>query len=539
MIMSVTESQSLGQFFRKYTSKHKQKVMTTSLYQEYTFEEVARHVESFAYFLHHELKLKPGDRLAIMMPNVVQFCIAFWAAQTLGLVTVAINPMYQPDEIQHVMKNSGAKAIVLWDACAKNFSLAAHGLKYQPQVVITKLGDMLNPLRGALVNLILRYFRRAVPFYFIKNRWSFKKALKQYQGQRVKVTPRKQEDVALLQYTGGTTGRSKGVMLSNHNILSNIDQLIEPYRKLGVKKHYKHLLVLPLFHIYGLCISINAIYNGAQTILIANPKDTQQLIHALRFYKPEVLPLLNTLMVNLLNTRNFHHLKFPWLKVTITGGMATHKSVADEWKKVTGCVVNQGYGLSETSPIISVTRFSQKDEFKSSVGFPVSKTQIKVLDLNGHPVAKGQPGELWVKGPQVMLGYWQNKAATEEVLKSGWFATGDVVCVTKDNQIAIVDRIKDMIIVSGFNVYPAEVEMALTSHPDIIEAAVVGEASFKGNEAVKAYLVTSKPLTLAQVRYHCKSIISAYKVPTHIEIVETLPKSNIGKILRRLLKHAA
>ena len=537
--MSALASKTLGQLFSFYSNKNSQKVMITSLHQDYTFEEISEAVHSFSVYLKEDLKLKPGDRLAIVMPNIAQFYVAFWAAQLIGLVTVAINPLYTSSELVHVLNDSGAKAIVVWDARAKTLQQALPKLKKEPRVVVTKLGDMLSSPRGPLLNFICRYLKGIVPWYYIKGCDRFKKIMRKYHGKKVKPYIGSKEDLALLQYTGGTTGRSKGVMLSNSNILSNIDQVTKPYHKLGVRKHYKQLLILPLFHIYGLCISINAMFNGANTILISNPRDTQQVINILRYHKPEVMPLLNTLMVNLLKVRSFHRLDFSWLKVTITGGMATHKSVADEWKKVTGCVVNQGYGLSETSPIVSITSWSKKNKFIDTVGCPVDQTQVKVVSDSGVRVAKGHTGELWVKGPQVMMGYWRNESATKEVLKDGWFATGDIVKLSADGKITIVDRLKDMVIVSGFNVFPTEVEMALTTHPHIIEAAVVGESNLRGNESVKAYIVSSKPLTLANIRNHCKSLIAAYKVPTHVEFVAELPKSTVGKVLRKSLRSAA
>ncbi len=530
---------TLGEFYSRYISCYRHQVMLSSLYHDYTYGEIDQHVHALAFFMKQKLRLKAGDRIAIMMPNTPQFAITFWAAQLLGLITVAVNPLYTSQELAHILNDSEVRAIMLWDAKAYILEAALPELKQKPKVILSAIGDTLTPIRSWIVNFVFNYLKRQVPSYSLPKHFKFSKILKTFKGKQAKMAKVNRKDIALLQYTGGTTGKSKGVMLSHANILDNISQSLLPYAELGLTGQERQLLILPMFHIYGLCIYMVSIFHGGHSIMIANPRNIPQVVNDIAHYKPNSMPLLNTLMVHLLRNKQFLSLDFSWLKVTMTGGMATHVATAHQWKDVTGCVVNQGYGLSETSPIISITRFKNKDEFINSVGFPVEGTQIKICNSSGKPVKFGKDGELWVKGPQVMQGYWKNKKATKAVIQDGWFKTGDIVKMSKNGEIEIVDRVKDMIIISGFNVYPSEVEMALTQHEKIAEAAVVGTQALNGNEAVKAYIVSRCPLSLGEVRKHCKMIIAGYKIPTQVEFVKELPKSTVGKVLRKDLKKVA
>lgn len=535
--MVETYASNLGEYFLYYAQEYRGYRMFKSMGKVFKYQDIYRHAQSMAAYFQEDLKLRPGDRLGIILPNIPQFPIVFLAAQMSGLVTVAINPMYTKREIKHIISNSEIKAVVTIDLKAGVLSELIEELQQSPIVLVTRIGDLLPRAKAWAIQFILSCIKLQVPRtqrQFI----SFRKVLLRFKGKRVACVKPKRSDVAMLQYTSGTTGQAKGVMLSHDNILSNIRQLNSAYKKIGIEDGKKQLLVLPFFHIYGLSVFLNGIGHCSEGVMVSNPKDTIGLVKLLGKEKPVIMPLINTLMANLLTEPRFEKMDFSWLKATISGGMATQKEVADAWQCVTGCVVNQGYGLSETSPTISMTAFHSGDTFDAHVGQPLPETKIKLLSKSGKPVKPGQPGELYVKGPQVMRGYWKSLQETSAVLSNGWLRTGDIACFDTSGNIRIVDRVKDMIVISGFNVFPSEVEQVLVQHAEIKEAAVIGEKDDHGNEYIKAFIVANQPLSEKKIKKFCRGSLAAYKIPSEINCVEEIPKSHIGKVLKRSLKEA-
>lgn len=527
------DQHNLAQYFYTLVDKHRDKPMLWFMGETYSYQMIYQHVEACAAYFQSGLQLKPGDRLAIMLPNTPQFIIVFWAAQLCGLVTTALNPLYTQRELKAILKQAQPRAIVVLDIQLNQVSPIAE----DTHVLVTRLGDLLPVHKSFLTQIFLTLKRRAP--LFVGQGVSFKLVLQGLYHQKINPESIKGNQIAMLQFTGGTTGEPKAVMLSHKNILANMDQAYLAYKQLGIEAGASQLLVLPMFHIYGLSVFLNGCNQGAQGFLVADPKNTRYLVKVIQQVKPRIIPVINTLMVNLLNHKAFHQIKdFTWLSTTIAGGMATQKTVADQWQQVTGCVVNQGYGLSETSPIIAVTNFKKGDVFEEQVGRPVKHTEIRILDEAGVPVKMGQPGELYVKGPQVMQGYWKKLNETMAVLQHGWFKTGDIVIQNGQGCLSVVDRSKDMVVISGFNVYPSEVEKVLLMHPKVIEAAVVGEVDVHGHECLKAYCVTSVPMSHDDFNAHCRQFLAAYKVPCEYIRVEEIPKSQIGKVLKRQLGQA-
>lgn len=528
------DQHNLAQYFYMLVDKHRDMPMLGFMGQTYSYQKIFQYAEACAVYLQSSLQLKPGDRIAIMLPNIPQFGVVFWAAQLCGLVTVPLNPLYTQRELQAILKQAQPRAIVVLDVQYHQvipFTKDMH-------VLTTQLGDLL-PRHQALLTQLYLMLKGKVSLFNRKAR-SLKKVLHHLRGQKIQpVHGIGVNQLAMLQFTGGTTGEPKAVMLSHKNILANMEQAYVAYQQLGIKAGASQLLVLPMFHIYGLSVFLNGCSQGAIGFMVPDPKNTAQVVKIIKKTKPCIMPVINTLMVNLLNHKAFIQIKdFSWLAFTISGGMATQKTVADQWQKITGCVVNQGYGLSETSPIIAVTNFKQGDVFEEQVGHPVKGTEIRILDEAGMPVSIGEPGELYVKGPQVMQGYWKKLDETMAVLQHGWFKTGDIVVQNTQGCLSIVDRSKDMVVISGFNVYPSEVEKVLLMHPNIIEAAVIGEFDAHDQEFLKAYCVTLTPMSQDAFKGHCRQFLAAYKVPCVFVSVKTIPKSQIGKVLKRALKQA-
>jgi long-chain acyl-CoA synthetase len=484
--------------------------------------------------------LQKGARVALMMPNVLQYPVSTAAVLRAGYAVVNVNPLYTPRELEHQLKDSGAEAIVVLENFATTVQqvLAKTAVKH---VIVGSMGDMLG-LKGVIVNLVLRRVKKMVPAYSIPGAVSFNDAVAAGRGMKLNKPKMAADDVAFLQYTGGTTGVSKGATLLHRNILANVlqnDAWLQP--ALEAPPHVEQLFIvcaLPLYHIFALTACyLLAVRAGGVNLLIPNPRDMPGFVKELAKYQINSFPAVNTLYNGLLHTQGFDKLDFSKLKMSNGGGMAVQRPVADAWKKLTGCSIAEGYGLSETSPTLTCNT-ATSSEFNGSIGVPVPSTYISIRDDDGNEVPFGQPGEICAKGPQVMAGYWNRPDETAKVMTAdGYFRTGDIGVMTLDGYTKIVDRKKDMILVSGFNVYPNEIEEVIASHPGVLECAVIGVADPRSGEAVKAFVVKKDPnLSAEDVIKFCGTQLTNYKVPKQIEFRTSLPKTNVGKILRRELR---
>lgn len=502
-----------------------------------SYSELDRLSAAFAAYLQHTLQLKKGDRVALMMPNVLQYPVALFGVLRAGLIAVNVNPLYTPRELAHQLQDSGACTIIIVENFAHTLEKVLPDVPVQ-HVIITRLGDMLPRPRGWLVDLAVRYIKRMVPAWHIQKAIPLRRVLaegSQLKLQRVELQP---DDLAFLQYTGGTTGIAKGAMLTHGNMLANLAQ-IKAWLGDTIKSGEELVITpLPLYHIFSLtanCLVFIAL--GAHNVLITNPRDLRGFVKTLKAYPFSILTGVNTLYNGLLNTPGFAQLDFSHLKLAIAGGMAVQQTVAERWQHTTGIPLLEGYGLTETSPVICVNRLDL-EQFTASIGLPLPSTEVCFRDEQGQDLPQGEPGELWVRGPQVMRGYWHRPEDTAHAMDSeGWFATGDIGYMDDQGYVRIIDRKKDMILVSGFNVYPNEVEDVLVSHPQVLEAAVIGMPSQQSGESVKAFIVPrDEAPTQQSLIDHCRQHLTAYKVPRSFEFHTELPKSNVGKILRRSLR---
>ncbi len=484
--------------------------------------------------------LKKGARVALMMPNVMQYPVSTSAVLRAGYAVVNVNPLYTPRELEHQLKDSGAEAIIVLENFATTVEkvIAKTSIKH---VIVGSMGDMLG-LKGMIVNLVVRKVKKMVPAYSLPGAVAFNDAISAGRGMKLNKPQLGPDDVAFLQYTGGTTGVSKGATLLHRNILSNVlqnDAWLQP----ALKKppHVEQLFIvcaLPLYHIFALtaCFLL-AMRAGGVNLLIPNPRDMPGFIKELQKYQVNSFPAVNTLYNGLLNTPGFDKLDFSKLKTAFGGGMATQKAVAEKWLKTTGCALSEGYGLSETSPSLTCNP-ADTDTFSGSIGLPMPSTYISIRDDDGNEVPLGEPGEICAKGPQVMAGYWNRPEDTAQVMTAdGFFRTGDIGVMDASGYTKIVDRKKDMVLVSGFNVYPNEVEDVIASHPGVLECAVIGVADPKSGEAVKAFVVKKDAsVTAEDIIKYCGTQLTNYKVPKQVEFRTELPKTNVGKILRRELR---
>ena len=500
------------------------------------YEQVAKDSKSFAAYLQNVLGLRKGDRIAMMMPNLLQYPVAIFGALRAGLIVVNVNPLYTPRELEHQLRDSGAKTIVIFENSAHVLQPVLDNVTIE-HVIITKIGDYQGAIKGAFMNFVLKYIKRLVPRYRIPNTIRFKSMLKRPSAD-FNETAISIDDLAFLQYTGATTGLSKGVMLSHGNVVANLDQLNSMLADVFEEGQDIHINALPIYHIYSLVVLVLAGYSkGGLNVLITNPRDTEGFIKELKKWPFTFFNGVNTLYESLLNHPDINTVDFSSMKLSGTGGSACRKSTADRWQQLTGKVLLEGYGLSETSPSVSISP-PHLTEFNGFVGLPIPNTEISIRDDDGKEVKRGEPGEICVRGPQVMKGYWQNEEATAETIgEDGFLKTGDIGTLNKGGFLAIVDRKKDMILVSGFNVYPNEIEDVVSLHPDIIEAACIGVPNKKTGEAVKLFVVKSNPsLNEKEIIAYCKENLAAYKIPKQIEFINELPKTNVGKVLRRKLR---
>lgn len=502
-----------------------------------TYREIDQKSAAFAAYLVNELGLQPGERIALQMPNIVQFPIALYGAIRAGLVIVNVNPLYTKRELKHQLNDCNAKAIVVLSNVAEALAEVVAETSIE-HVIVTDIGDFMPWLKAKLVNFACKHIKKMVPNFSLPSSIPFNKALSVGKRYSAPSIARQPDDLLVLQYTGGTTGLSKGAMLSNRNLMENVRQIKTHLPEFFSEEAEIFAAPLPLYHIYALNLHLMAGFsNGALSILIPNPRDLPSLFDVLKPFQPTVFVGINTLFNAMLKHPRFKDIDFSKLKVTAAGGMALATETAHAWEEATHCKVSEGYGLTETSPVVCANPLAAIKA--GTIGLPLPDTELKVINENGETLPANEPGELCVRGPQVMQGYWQNPEATAQVMTAdGWFKTGDIGVIRDDGYVKIVDRKKDMIIVSGFNVYPNEVEDVAAMHPNIIEAAVIGVPMSQGGEQVKIFVVTDdEQLTEEDVIAHCREHLTAYKVPKHVEFRDSLPKTNVGKILRRELRN--
>lgn len=527
---------SLVEMFENAALKYADSPAFINMGEVMTYRKLDERSRAFAAYLQHELGLQKGDRVALMMPNLLQYPIALFGVLRAGMIVVNVNPLYTPRELEHQLKDSGASAIVIVSNFAKTLQKIIASTQIQ-HTIITQMGDELSPVKGALVNFVVRYVKKLVPEYHLPNAISFHQAIKK--GLRLDYSKPNviNDDIAFLQYTGGTTGLAKGAMLTHRNMQANLEQCKAAYGPLLKAGHETVVTALPLYHIFAL--TINCLFFmelGGRSLLITNPRDIPGMVKEMSRYPFTAISGVNTLFNALLNNDDFKKLDFSNLRLSVGGGAAVQKCVAERWQELTGLHLLEGYGLTECAPLVTGNPYDLK-RYSGSIGLPVPSTDVRFVDDNGQDVAPGEAGELLVKGPQVMLGYWQHAKATDEVLKEGWLSTGDIATVDEQGFIRIVDRKKDMILVSGFNVYPNEIEEVVSQHPKVLEVAAIGVPSQSTGEKVKVCVVRRDPsLTAEELLEHCRQNLTAYKVPKIVEFRDELPKSNVGKILRRELR---
>ena len=538
--VDLSEFQSLGELFEKSVARHRDRVAFICMGAQITYGELDRLTRDFAGYLQSTLKLPPGARVAIMMPNVLQYPICMLGALRAGYVVVNCNPLYTARELEHQLKDSGAEVVVVLENFARTLEQVIDKVAVR-HVVVARLGDMLGFPKGAVVNFVVKYIKKMVPAWHLPQAVSFASAMALGADTRpspVRVMP---DDLAFLQYTGGTTGVSKGAMLTHRNILANIAQSYAWVAPEVVEGEELIVTALPLYHIFALMANCFLFIKlGATNLLIVNPRDIPNFVGELAKYPFTILIGVNTLFNALLNNKDFAKLDFSTMKVSLGGGMAVQRGVAERWKAMTGKALIEGYGLTETSPIVTISPL-MLPEYNGSIGLPIPSTEIAIRNDNGVDVPLGERGELCVRGPQVMQGYYNRPEETANVfMPDGFLRTGDVAVMDEQGFLRIVDRKKDMILVSGFNVYPNEVEDAIALHPGVLEVAAVGVPDERAGEAVKVFVVRKDPtLSDAQIIAHCREHLTAYKVPSRVEFRSELPKTNVGKILRRELRDGA
>lgn len=534
--IDMSKYQSVVEVFNNFIKKYASNPAFTCLGQTLTYAELDEKSAAFAAYLQNETNLKAGDRIAIQLPNVLQYPIVVFGAMRAGMTVVNTNPLYTEREMEHQFNDSGAKALVVLANMASKAEKVLHKTSIET-VIVTEVGDMHGAVKRVLINSVLKHVKKEVESFNIPGAIPLRKALSKGQGKSFTTPEIKQDDVAVLQYTGGTTGVAKGAMLTHGNLIANMLQCHGLFTLSLGEGSETIIAPLPLYHIYAFTVHCMVLMEtGNHSVLIPNPRDIDGFVKVLQNTKFSGFVGLNTLFVALCNNPIFKAIDFSELKLTISGGMALTKDAADQWKSLTHCDIAEGFGMTETSPVVS---FNPPGHIKlGTIGLPVASTNCKVISDDGDDLPLGEAGELCVKGPQVMKGYWQRPEATAETITSdGWLKTGDVAVISDDGYMKIVDRKKDMIIVSGFNVYPNEVEDEIVAHPDVIEAAAIGIPDPKSSEAVKVFVVTNnKDLTEAEVKAWARERLTGYKVPKHIEFRDELPKTNVGKILRRELR---
>ena len=532
--------QSIPDVFRQSVEKFANQPAFQNMGKTLTYAEVGKLAEDFASYLQNVLKLPRGERVAIMLPNLLQYPIALFGILQAGLVAVNTNPLYTPRELEHQLKDSGATTIIVLENFANTLELVLPRTQIK-HVIVASVGEMFGFFKGTLMNFVLRKVKKMVPEYRISDTIPFQTALKEGAAHTFRPVSLTREDTALLQYTGGTTGVAKGAILSHGNICANMQQAAEWIVNLLQPGKETVIAALPLYHIFALTVNLMIFTQaGSKIILITNPRDMKSFIGDMKKERVSVFVGVNTLFNGMVNQPDFATVDFSSLKLTLGGGMATQKAVAEKWKNITGTPIVEAYGLTEASPGVCCNPLNI-ETYSGGIGLPIPSTEIELRDADGNEVAQGQPGEMWIRGPQVMKGYWNRPEETAKVLDSrGFLATGDIAVMDEKGWFKLVDRKKDLIVVSGFNVYPNEVEDVAASHPKVLEAACIGVSSPKTGEALKLFIVKKdESLTAEELIAFCRTELTAYKVPKDIEFRDELPKSNVGKILRRELRKEA
>lgn len=530
------EHQNLSEFIQAMCVKYADKPAFTNFGTTLTYDEVYKKATYFAAYLQNTLHYQKGDRLAIMMPNLLQYPVVFYGCLIAGIEVVNVNPLHTVRELAHQLKDSKSRGIIVVENSAYTLEQALPQLPDIKDIIVTSLGDELGTLKGCALNFIAKYVKKMVPKYNLNNALRYTDVLEQGKSQKLTVTEAGLDDTAILQYTGGTTGLGKGAMLTHRNILSNTLQ-VRYWVSAALESEMVSIAPLPLYHIF--CCTVNALCLpglGVHTVLITDPRNIKMFVKILSKYKFGSMTGLNTLFKGLLRDEGFAKLDFSHLKFVVSGGMALDRVTSEAWQKVTGNVIIEGYGLTETSPIVAVNKLFS-DHFTDGVGFPVPSTLVKICDDDHNEVPTNQVGEMWVKGPQVMKGYWNKPEENVNIFDGDWLRTGDMAVMDERGFIKIVDRKKDMVLVSGFNVYPTEIEAILSEHPNVAEIAAIGVPDEKAGQAVKVFVVAKQesPTLEQELRDFASKNLSGYKKPKYYELCDDLPKSNVGKVLRRKL----
>lgn len=530
--------QSITEIFNISCRNYQNRPAFTNFGKTLTYGEIDQASRDFAAYLQNVLNLKKGDRIAIMMPNLLQYPIAMFGALRAGLIVVNVNPLYTAHELAHQMNDSGAETIVAVTNFASTIEKALPSMPKLKNVILTNMVDMLPLIKGTIMHLVIKYHLKMLPEWNIPKAIMFKQILATGKNLPYEPVAIANTDTAFLQYTGGTTGVSKGAELSHRNIVANIQQADAWFKSCFSDQNETIITALPLYHIFSLtanCLYFTKI--GGSNILITNPRDIPGFVKTLRKTKFTIITGVNTLFNGLLKHPDFAKVDFSQLRVSLGGGMAVQKVVATRWKAVTGCLLLEAYGLTETSPCVTINP-PDLAEFNGTVGLPVPSTDVKIVDPDGNELPIGEAGELVIKGPQVMRAYWNNPAETAKVFtKDGWLLTGDIAMINEQGFVKILERKKDLILVSGFNVYPNEVEDVISRLPGVREVAVIAIPNENSGEVPKAFIVLDdEALTKADIIKHCRENLTPYKIPREIEFIAELPKTNVGKILRRALR---
>ena len=538
--IDITQYSSISDVFRQSVEKFAHQPAFQNMGKTLTYAEVGKLAQDFASYLQNVLKLPLGERVAIMLPNLLQYPIALFGILQAGLVAVNTNPLYTPRELEHQLKDSGATTIIVLENFANTLELVLPRTQIK-HVIVASVGEMFGFFKGTLMNFVLRKIKKMVPEYRISGAIPFQTTLKEGAAHTFRPVTLTREDTALLQYTGGTTGVAKGAVLSHGNICANMLQAKEWIKNQLREGKETVIAALPLYHIFALTVNLMIFTNaGSKIILITNPRDMKGFIGELKKERISVFIGVNTLFNGMVNQPDFAAVDFSNLRLTLGGGMATQKAVAEKWKKITGTPIVEAYGLTEASPGVCCNPLNI-EAYSGGIGLPVPSTEVELRDADGKEVPVGQPGELWVRGPQVMKGYWNRPEETAKTIDArGFLETGDIAVMDEKGRLKLVDRKKDLIVVSGFNVYPNEIEEVISHNDKVMEVACIGVPNEKTGEALKVFVVKKDPsLTKEELIEFCRTELTAYKVPKDIEFRDELPKSNVGKILRRELREQA
>ena len=535
--ISIDEYASVAEVFDISVENYSELPAFSNFGNTLSYREIKDYTDKMGAYLKNDLGLKKGDRVAVMMPNLLQNPVAIFAILRAGLVVVNTNPLYTPRELKHQLNDSGTETIII----VENFCSVLEQVVEETSiknVIITRIGDMLPFPKSAIINLVVKYIKKMVPSYNLPNAVMFKQALKYGAQHRFETVPSSHYDIAFLQYTGGTTGVSKGAVLTNKNMIANMQQASAWIKTLVGDKHETIITALPLYHIFSLTANcLTFMKHGWMNHLITNPRDINGFVKEIKNLKFSAITGVNTLFNALLNHAEFKDVDFSKLILTLGGGMSVQHSVAQRWKEITGTTLIEAYGLTETSPAACMNPMNLED-FNGMIGLPIPSTEVSIQDNEWNHIELGESGEICIRGPQVMQGYWQRPKETANVLSAdGWLHTGDIGIMNEEGFVKIVDRKKDMILVSGFNVFPNEIESVISEHPDVLEVGVVGKPDEKSGESVMAVIVKSNPaLTEDAIKTYCRENLTAYKIPRTIIFANELPKTNVGKILRREIR---